>query len=74
MVDNSSKTLNYIILGAIVWFMGSFGDLVQSSVKRYFKIKDSGSFLPGHGGFWDRFDSFVYVMPFILLFQYIFDI
>jgi phosphatidate cytidylyltransferase len=50
----------------IVWIIGTLGDLVESSIKRTFNIKDSGKWLPGHGGILDRFDSFVYILPFIL--------
>ncbi len=41
------------------------GDMVESLVKRGFKVKDAGGILPGHGGFLDRIDSFVFSLPFI---------
>ena len=56
----------WLIIGVIVWIMGSLGDLVESAFKRSFRIKDSGTMLPGHGGFLDRFDSFIYVVPVVL--------
>jgi len=64
----------YIALGITVWLVGSLGDLYQSYLKRFFKLKDSGSFLPGHGGFLDRFDSFIFVIPFVALLLMIFKI
>lgn len=64
----------FISLGLIVWLIGSLGDLFESFLKRYFKVKDSGSFLPGHGGFLDRFDSFIFVIPFVCLLMLIFEI
>ena len=55
-------------LGAVIWFFGLIGDLVESHLKRSYQIKDSGSWLPGHGGFLDRFDAFVFMLPFVLLY------
>lgn len=56
----------WLVIGVIVWLLGSTGDLVESAFKRHFRIKDSGTFLPGHGGFLDRFDSFIFVIPVVL--------
>ena len=57
----------WMLLAAFVWVVGTMGDLVESSIKRAFNIKDSGKILPGHGGILDRFDSFIYILPFVLL-------
>jgi phosphatidate cytidylyltransferase len=65
--------LLFIILGFLVWLMGGIGDLFESFLKRHFGIKDSGSFLPGHGGFLDRFDSFIFVLPFVCLLLILFE-
>lgn len=55
---------DWLILAAIVVVFGSYGDLVESMLKRSYNIKDSGKLLPGHGGVLDRFDAFIYMLPF----------
>ena len=52
-----------LVLGALAGVMGAVGDLVESSLKRHFQVKDTGALLPGHGGALDRFDSLIFLAP-----------
>lgn len=58
------------VLGFFICIVATLGDLVESVVKRYTGIKDSGNIIPGHGGIWDRFDSVIYTVPFVYYFMY----
>lgn len=62
----------WLVVGVIIIVGGTFGDLVESLLKRSMAIKDSGSSLPGHGGFLDRFDGLLISAPFIVAFLEIF--
>lgn len=55
----------WITVGIIIIIGGTFGDLIESLLKRSIEIKDSGDSLPGHGGFLDRFDGLLISAPFI---------
>lgn len=62
------NTFLMLLFAAIFSIVGQFGDLVESSIKRHYEVKDSGKILPGHGGILDRFDSLLFVFPIMHLF------
>jgi phosphatidate cytidylyltransferase len=55
--------IHAMIAGVILSFCGVVGDLAESMWKRSAAVKDSGAILPGHGGFFDRFDSILFTAP-----------
>lgn len=57
-------------LGLVVTVFGTWGDLVESLLKRTWGIKDSGKLLPGHGGMLDRFDSSLLAIPAAVIYLY----
>ena len=72
-------SIDYIVLGTVTYgwlllylflasIIGQFGDLAMSTIKRTVGIKDFSRVLPGHGGILDRFDSFLFVAPFAVLY------
>lgn len=65
---SSAGLAMWLGIGGIIVVAGTYGDLVESMFKRSLKVKDSGKAIPGHGGFLDRFDSFLLAMPCIVAF------
>ncbi|MEE9371823.1 MAG: phosphatidate cytidylyltransferase [Saprospiraceae bacterium] len=62
----------WVFMGVLICIISVIGDLIESSFKRYFEIKDSSNIIPGHGGFLDRLDSFIFALPFYTLLIVIF--
>jgi phosphatidate cytidylyltransferase len=65
LTNLSYQTL--VIVSATSAIMGTIGDLIESKFKRMAGVKDSGNILPGHGGFFDRFDSLLLAGPSVWL-------
>jgi phosphatidate cytidylyltransferase len=59
----SFPLVHAILAGVLLSFAGVVGDLAESMWKRSADVKDSGTLLPGHGGFLDRFDSILFTAP-----------
>ena len=55
------------LISTVAAIAGTFGDLFESKIKRLAGVKDSGTMMPGHGGFLDRFDSILFAVPFVWL-------
>lgn len=62
------NVITWLILGGLVTIFSTWGDLIESLIKRSLQIKDTGHILPGHGGILDRIDSLLLVMPAVFIF------
>jgi phosphatidate cytidylyltransferase len=67
MLSNCSR-VKVMFLSLLIGILGIIGDLAISNIKRNQDLKDSGFLLPGHGGFLDRFDSWLFTVPVLCLF------
>ena len=56
-----------LVFSAVIGIVGQVGDLLESAIKRLFRIKDSGDIIPGHGGFMDRLDSVTFGLVLLVL-------
>lgn len=67
-IDIDVNYVSTFIMGVITGAIGTIGDLTASLIKRQCGIKDFGKIMPGHGGILDRFDSVLFVVPFVYLY------
>jgi phosphatidate cytidylyltransferase len=57
-----------LLIATVGNIAGQFGDLAESAIKRKFGVKDSGTSLPGHGGWLDRIDALLFAIPVVYVF------
>lgn len=64
----SLNVIQWMMIASLVVVFGTIGDFFESWIKRKAGVKDSGSLMPGHGGFLDRFDALIFCLPFVTIY------
>lgn len=72
ITDFTGAVIHSMIAASLCSIFGTLGDLFESKLKRMADVKDSGSFMPGHGGFLDRFDSLLFAVPAVWVYVQLF--
>lgn len=68
LFQTSLQWYDWLVLSLVCSIIGTLGDLTESMLKRSVGLKDSGNIMPGHGGFLDRFDSLLFILPVVCVY------